>query len=135
MQVNLGARWDYQQMRTTQLTFLKLNDFRDNLQPRVGLIWDFTGKGKGKLFINYARFLEAPIPTIFSFSGGGVSLSSTAQVDRVNAPAGSMILRNDGSCCGPTPVDSDLKPQTVDETAAGVEYETDHGLLLGVRGV
>ncbi len=135
VQVNLGARWDYQQVRAENLTFLKLNNFNDNLQPRLGLIWDFTGKGKGKLFVNYARFLEAPIPTIFSLASGIVSLSRTAQVDRVNAPAGSMILRNDGSCCGATPIDADLKPQTVDETAAGIEYETGEGLVLGLRGV
>ena len=105
------------------------------MEPRIGLIWDFTGKGKGKLFVNYARFLEAPIPAVLLFSGGSVALISSALVDRLNAPAGSTITRDDGSCCGATPVDSDLKPQTVNETAAGMEYEVARDLVLGLRGV
>jgi outer membrane receptor protein involved in Fe transport len=135
MQFNVGLRWDYQQLHDGKSTVLKLNNFKDNLQPRLGLIWDFTSKGKGKLFVNYARFLEAPIPAIFLFSGGNVALSRSAIVNRLNAPAGSTITRNDGSCCGATPIDSDLKPQTVNETAAGMEYEAAQSLVLGLRGV
>ena len=135
VQLNFGFRWDYQQLKADEFTFLKLNNFKDNLQPRLGLIWDFTGKGKGKLFVNFARFLEAPIPTLFSLASGAINLTSSVLLNRVNAPAGSTITRNDGSCCGATPIDLDLKPQTVNETATGVEYELVQGLLLGLRGV
>ena len=137
LQFNVGLRWDYQQLHDGESTYLKLNSFKNNLQPRLGLIWDFTGKGKGKLFVNYARFLEAPIPVSLNlFAGGGnVVLDQFARVDRLNAPAGSTITRDDGSCCGATPVDSDLKPQTVNETAAGMEYEVARNLVLGLRGV
>jgi len=135
IQLNLGGRWDYQQLNDDQSTYLKLNSFKHNFQPRLGLIWDFTGKGKGKLFANYARFLEAPIPTMFLFSAGGVALSAGANVDRLNAPAGSSITVDNGPCCGATPIDSDLKPQTVNETAGGVEYELLNGLTVGLRGV
>jgi hypothetical protein len=31
---------DYQQVRDRNSTFLKLNNFSDNLEPRLGLIWD-----------------------------------------------------------------------------------------------
>jgi outer membrane receptor protein involved in Fe transport len=134
-QLNVGARWDYQQLNDGQITYLKLNSFKDNLQPRLGLIWDFTGKGKGKLFVNYARFLEAPIPTMFLFSAGGVALGFSAAVDRLNAPVGSIITSDNGPCCGATPIDPDLKPQTVNETAAGIEYEVLNGLTFGLRGV
>jgi outer membrane receptor protein involved in Fe transport len=135
LQLNVGLRWDYQQLHDRESTILKLHNFKDNLEPRLGLIWDFTGRGKAKLFVNYARFLEAPIPAIFLFSGGSVALSSSALVNRVNAPVGSTITRNDGSCCRATPIDPDLKPQTVNETAAGVEYEIAQGIALGLRGV
>src|SRR5262249_26326497 len=91
--------------------------------------------GKGKLFANYARFLEAPIPTMFLFSADGIALSAGANVDRLNAPAGSSITVDNGPCCGATPIDSDLKPQTVNETAGGVEYELLNGLRVGLRGV
>jgi len=135
LQLNLGLRWDYQQIHSGESTYLKLNNFKDNLQPRLGLIWDFTGKGKGKLFVNYARFLEAPIPLATYFAVGNVSITSSAQVNRLNAPAGSTVTADFGSCCGAEPVDSDLKPQMVNEYAAGMEYETARDVVLGFRGV
>jgi outer membrane receptor protein involved in Fe transport len=137
LQFNLGLRWDYQQIHDGASTYLKLDSFKNNLQPRLGLIWDFTGKGKGKLFINYARFLEAPIPVSFNLAAGGgnVVLDQLAQVDRLNAPAGSMVTMDFPGCCGATPIDSDLKPQTVNETSAGMEYEVARDLVLGIRGV
>lgn len=135
LQFNVGLRWDYQQLNDAKSAILELNNFKHNLQPRLGLIWDFTGRGKGKLFVNYARFLEAPIPTIFLTGGGNVSLSLAANVDRLNAPSGSKVTSDFGGCCGATPIDSDLKPQTVNETAAGMEYELVRDLVLGVRGI
>ena len=45
------------------------------------------------------------------------------------------MIRNDGNCCGATPIDADLKPQTVNETAAGVEYTAAKEFVLGFRGV
>ncbi len=62
VQFNVGLRWDFQQLYAAESSYLKLDSFKNNLQPRLGLIWDFTGKGKGKLFVNYARFLEAANP-------------------------------------------------------------------------
>ncbi|HZI50174.1 MAG TPA: hypothetical protein VFD75_20415, partial [Pyrinomonadaceae bacterium] len=135
VQVNLGLRWDYQQLSDGQSTYLKLNNFRDNLQPRIGLTWDFTGKSRGKVFLNYARFLEAPIPTMFLFTAGGLASSFAANVDRLNAPAGSVITADFGNCCPATPADRDLKPQTVNEAAGGLEYELKNGLAVGARGV
>ena len=135
LQLKTGARWDYQQLNDGQTSYLKLNGFKDNLQPRLGLLWDFTGAGKGKLFLNYARYLEAPIPVMFLFTAGGIASSFSANVDRLNAPAGSVVTADNGGCCGATPFDPDLKPQTVNETAVGIEYEVPSGLTLGLRGV
>jgi len=134
-QLNVGLRWDYQQLNDGNSTYLKLNNFKENLQPRLGLMWDFTGKSKGKLFMNYARFLEAPIPVMFLFTAGGIASGFSALVDRLNAPADSTITNDNGGCCPATPPDSDLKPQTVNETAAGVECEILGDLTLGLRGV
>jgi hypothetical protein len=138
VQVNVGLRWDYQQLYAAGSSYLKLDSFKNNLQPRLGLIWDFTGKGKGKLFVNYARFLEAPIPVSLNFSAGGgnASFGGSALVDRLNAPAGSNVTVDfGGGASEATPVGSDLKPQTVNETAAGMEYEVARDLVLGLRGV
>jgi outer membrane receptor protein involved in Fe transport len=135
LQLNVGLRWDYQQLNNGNSNYLNLNDFKENVQPRVGLIWDFGGRGKSKLFINYSRFLEAPIPVMFLFTAGGIAQGFSANVDRLNAPAGSTITANNGGCCPPISPDRDLKPQTVNEFAGGVEYEALNELILGMRGV
>jgi outer membrane receptor protein involved in Fe transport len=148
VQFNFGLRWDYQQAygKPGEGQPLKLNNFKDNLQPRVGLIYDFTGQGKGKLFINFARYVETPIPLDVNVR----ALSDTAQtdvnirVDRYNftganvAPAptgltGGVSSSNLGHAH--TPPDFDLKPQTLNEVTAGVEYEVVNDLALGFRGI
>jgi len=141
VQFNFGLRWDYQQAKGAGgVTYLKLNNFKDNLQPRVGLIWDFTHEGKGKVFFNYARFLETPLPLDINVRAG----SDTTQTDinlnvtRLNAGAGAQVaasgnLGNLGSTH--TPIDPDLKPQTVNEATMGFEYEIVRDLALGARGI
>lgn len=142
VQFNFGLRWDFQQAYGNDGTYLKLNNFKDNLQPRVGLIWDFTGQGKGKLFVNYARFLETPIPLDINVRAG----SDTSQIDKnfnvslPGAPNGSIATPLSGFAAlnlghARTPVDFDLKPQTVNEVSAGAEYEVGRDLALGFRGI
>jgi hypothetical protein len=141
VQFNFGLRWDFQQAYGAgNITYLKLNNFKDNTQPRIGLIWDFTGNGRGKLSVNFARYLETPIPLDVNVrAGGGDSQTDkNFNVNRLNAPAGSTIatgfsIRNLGADA--TPIDPDLKPQTVNEASAGFEYEVVKDLALGFRGV
>jgi outer membrane receptor protein involved in Fe transport len=148
VQFNFGLRWDYQQAygKEGEGEPLKLNNFKDKLQPRMGLIWDFTGEGRGKLFVNYARYLETPIPLDVNVR----ALSDTAQtdvnirIDRYNfagaqvAPAptgltGGVSSSNLGHAH--TPPDFDLKPQTLNEVTAGLEYEVARDFALGFRGI
>jgi hypothetical protein len=141
VQLNVGARWDYQQAYGNEgVKYLSLNNFRDNLQPRIGLIWDFTGKGKGKFFVNYARYLETPIPLDLNVRAGSENSQTDKNfnVNRVNAPLNSTVAtgfatRNLGA--EPTPIDAGLKPQTVNEFNMGVEFEAMKDLVLGVRGI
>jgi len=159
VQFNFGLRWDYQQSYGTDSTYLRFNNFKDNLQPRVGLIWDFTGRGRGKVFVNYARFLETPIPLDVNVRAGGddIQMDKNINASALNAPPGSSILAGAASglgClgCEPTPVDrlliqdpagnivqkvvsNYLKPQTVNEATAGIEFETGRGFTLGFRGI
>jgi hypothetical protein len=139
VQFNFGLRWDYQQAYGSgDQTYLKLNNFKDNLQPRVGLIWDFTGRGKGKVFFNFARFLETPIPLDLNVRAGSDTTQTDNQlrVDRLNAPAGANVTVNFGNLgATATPIDFDLKPQTVNEVTSGFEYEIKQDLALGVRGI
>jgi len=139
VQFNFGLRWDYQQAYGSgDFTYLKLNNFKDNLQPRVGLIWDFTGKGQGKVFFNFARFLETPIPLDINVRAGSDTTQTdiNINVNRLNAPAGSTVTADFGNLGSThTPIDPDLKPQTVNEVTAGFEYELVNDLAVGVRGI
>src|SRR5262245_23100355 len=139
LQLNLGLRWDFQQAKSIDdVTYIKLNRFIPNTQPRLGFIWDFTGQGKGKFFANYARFLETPIPLDVNVRAGGnlVQTDFNINASRLNGPAGTTTLLDIGNLGGDaTPIDPGLKPQTVNEYTAGVEYEAFRNLTFGVRGI
>lgn len=142
-QLSFGVRWDYQQSYSDGGgTYLKFNNFDDNAAPRFGFVWDFTGRGKGKFFANYAQFIEVPIPLDVNVRAGGgdVQTDKNFNVNTINAPAGSIIVpgvstgaTNLGSHL--TPADPGLKPQSIREYTAGVEYEVGGDLVLGTRGV
>ncbi|PYS75734.1 MAG: hypothetical protein DMF66_18615 [Acidobacteria bacterium] len=137
-QVNLGGRWDYQQTYGSQTAYFKLNSFKDNFQPRLGFIWDFTGEGRGKVFANFARYVETPIPLDLNVRSGGndQQIDFNIRVNQLNAPAGSTTITDFGNLGGDrTPIDPGLKPQTVNEWTAGLEYSPMKDLALGVRGV
>jgi outer membrane receptor protein involved in Fe transport len=142
-QASFGARWDYQQAYNNGgQSYIKFNNFDDNFAPRFGLIWDFTGKGKGKIFANYAQFIEAPIPLDVNVraAGGDVQTDKQFNANRLNAPAGSLIVpgvstgaTNLGSDA--TPIDQGLKPQSIREFTFGAEYEVGGDVTIGTRGV
>jgi outer membrane receptor protein involved in Fe transport len=142
-QFNIGARWDFQQAYANGNTaYIKLNNFWDDLAPRLGLSWDFTHKGKGKLFANYATFIETPIPLDVNVrsAGGNVQTDKNFNVNTLNAPSGSLILP--GVSTGAvnlgndaTPPDPGLKPQSIGEYSMGIEYEVHKDIALGVRGI
>jgi len=139
IQLNGGLRWDYQQAYgSDNFSYLKLNNFKDNLQPRIGVIWDFTGKGKGKIFVNWAKYLETPLPLDLNVRAG----SDTSQTDKninvstLNSPASAFVVSDIGNLGAThTPIDPGLKPQDVREWTAGAAYELNGGLTIGVRGV
>ncbi|HKQ75141.1 MAG TPA: TonB-dependent receptor [Blastocatellia bacterium] len=144
--LNGGLRWDFQQSFGNEGPYLKFNKFKDNLQPRVGITWDFTGQGRGKVFANYAKFIETPIPLDVNVRAGSNTSQTDKQfnVDLINAAPGSVIVpgfRTDLSVGGSnlgstaTPIDPDLKPQSVYEATAGFEYEIRRNLTIGARGI
>lgn len=149
-----GLRWDYQQAygKPGEGQPLKLNNFRHNMQPRLGLIWDFTGQGKGKLFANYARYVETPIPLDVNVR----ALSDTAQTDNnlridryfptgagvttglsgatvIGGPSVPIAAQNLGH--SHTPPDAGLRPQTLNDFTAGFEYEAAPDFVFGIRGI
>lgn len=163
-QANLGLRWDYQQANGNEGAYLKLNNFWDNMQPRVGFIWDFMKNGKSKFFVNFSRYLETPIPLDLNVRAG----SSNTQTDKnfnlntyaVNAnssivpgirafvcqdpnlpcPGGSPIVLPDTTGAvnlgaAATPLDAGLKPQTVNELTGGFEFEVRNNMVMGFRAI
>jgi len=183
LQFNIGVRWDYQQARGNEgVTYLKLNNWFHNLQPRLGFSWDPKGEGKTKIFANYARFVETPIPLDINVRAGsensqtdknfnlntygysaassivpGISAfacTSTGPVP-LNSPCPSsgvvdvngvptnwsrvinLPATNGATNLGaePTPIDANLKPQTVNEWTIGFEHQFANNYTFGTRGI
>ncbi|HEX3143579.1 MAG TPA: TonB-dependent receptor [Pyrinomonadaceae bacterium] len=140
-QFNIGVRWDYEQAYNADGgTYIKFNNWWDNLAPRLGLVWDFTHKGKGKLFANYATFIESPIPLDVNVraAGGNSQTDKNFNVNRYAAPTSATIATgftpvNLGADA--TPLDPGLKPPSIGEYTMGLEYEVAKDLALGFRGV
>jgi outer membrane receptor protein involved in Fe transport len=152
-----GLRWDFQQgYGNDSVGYIKLNQFFHNMQPRVGVTWDFTGNGRGKVFANYAKFLEAPIPLDLNVRAGSQDSQTDKNfnVDQLNAVSGSNIVAGVRAIpditpdnpisniigasnlgASPTPIDGNLRPQTKHEVTAGFEYEIVKDLTFGARGV
>ena len=141
VQVNLGLRWDYQQAYSAHdIQYLTLNDFVSNMQPRVGLSWDFTGEGRGKFFMNYARYVETPIPLDVNVraSGNEIQNDFNLNISRLNGAAGAVDIGNFGNLGNHvTPFDPGIKPQSVNEFTAGLEFSPSgmRDLALGFRGI
>lgn len=141
LQFNIGVRWDYQQARDANGTsYLKLNNWFDNLQPRIGFSWDPWGKGRSKIFANYARFVETPIPLDLNVraGGGGSQTDKNFNVNRYSAPLNATVATNFNTRnlgADPTPIDVGLKPQTVNEWTAGIEHQLMKNMTFGFRGI
>src|SRR5258706_2941245 len=129
-QFNFGVRWDYEQAYNADGgTYIKFNNFWDNAAPRLGLTWDFTGKGKGKLYANYATFIETPIPLDVNVraAGGNSQTDKNFNVNRLNAPANSIVIPGIRASlltgavnlgADATPLDPGLKPPSIGEYTA-----------------
>ena len=139
-QLNLGVRWDLQQANGNEGSYLKLNDLFDTLQPRIGFSWDPTGKGKTKIFANYARYVETPLPLDINVRAGSdnTQTDKNFNVQTLNGPLTANVAigygtRNLGA--EHTPIDQGLKPQTVNETTAGFQHEIWKNTVFGFRGI
>ena len=141
LQLNLGVRWDFQQARDAAGTsYLKLNNWFENLQPRIGFSWDPRGEGRSKIFANYARFIETPIPLDLNVraGGGGSQTDKNFNVNRYSAPLNSTVATNFNTRnlgADPTPIDAGLKPQSVNEWTLGFEHQLGANYTFGARGI
>ena len=139
IQVNVGARWDYQQANGNEGSYLKLNNWWNNFQPRVGIIWDPSGEGKGKVFLNYAKYVETPLPLDINVRAGSnnTQTDKNFNVNTINAPLTATVATGFGTRnlgASSTPIDKGLKPQTVNEVSGGIQWLVNN-LALGARGI
>lgn len=142
LQVNLGLRWDFQQAYGLggDEVYLTLNDWVSNTQPRLGFSWDFLGQGNSKFFANYARFLETPIPLDINVRAGTNVIQNDfhSNISRLSGQPGATVLGAFGNLGNhATPFDPGLKPQTVNEWTAGVEWSPGgaRDFTFGFRGI
>jgi hypothetical protein len=75
--LNYGLRWEWQNIAgikdagvNSRATTVSKFSIADNFAPRAGIIWDFTGKGKGAVRFNFGRFYES-IPLDLNERGFG----------------------------------------------------------------
>ncbi len=89
--------------------------------------------------MNYARYIETPIPLDINVraSGNEIQNDFNLNISRLNGAAGAVDIGNFGNLGNhATPFDAGLKPQSVNEWTAGVEFSPSgmRDLAIGFRG-
>jgi outer membrane receptor protein involved in Fe transport len=159
--INAGLRYEEQRMRyaeglrntTDPLTGRELGTnamVLNNLwAPRLGALYDWTKEGRSKIYAHWGRFYES-IPMDInnrSFGGevsyqqwfdpsqcggtvdeiGSVDANNCPYTDNMEEPGDGQVLFGSGVLVAPG-----IKPQYMDETIFGVEYEVMEDLKLGL---
>lgn len=145
LSLSLGIRWERQQIQ--DVFGVSRIDIKDNIAPRLGLIFDFTNQGKSKLFANFGRYYEAIPQDIndralsaegFNFylynkkDAQGNDLYPTADTLPIDNPSGTLQAALGGEL---TPVQEGLKGQYSDQFIAGFEYEVMDNISAGITGI
>ncbi|MBI5481481.1 MAG: TonB-dependent receptor [Deltaproteobacteria bacterium] len=153
--VNYGVRWEgFQIYGADNFKGLQI---MNNWAPRVGLIYDFTGTGKSKLYGSYGRFFESVPLDIneraFSIEGGigeyfyfptaaamyaacgnpnvmNPSQPGCKSTNPISAPGVNGIYRTSVATTKTESVPG-LKAQRSDEVVVGFQYEVVTDLVLG----
>ena len=129
--LNLGARLDTTKIKDQHgVTKISL---KDQWAPRLGVIWDWAGKGQDKVYLSLSRYYEqVPLdlvirsfsdesnPTIFNYSPTSLTPNPAAGTSGI---VGSYI----------EPVDPDLKGQYSDEFILGAETTVASKYILGAK--
>ena len=139
--INGGVRFEAQQVKDT--TGKTVIGIYDNWAPRVGAIYDFTRKGRSKIFASYGWFYES-IPLDINdrqFSGegvlahippGGTCMPNMAGVyDLSQCSPATMITNSQINGGAPGIVQPGLKGMYSEEVIAGIQYDVGLDLVLG----
>lgn len=148
--LDLGIRTEEQVLKgsgdaSTSYTF----KYQDNIAPRIGAAWDYTGKGRGKVFAHFGRYIEK-VPNDIAVralsSESGVSrvdyytigdnglFNSEDQIPDGELPDATGSTQHVVTVGGhPTVIVPGTKSQYQDEVTFGVEYEPLETFNVGVR--
>ena len=147
--VNLGMRYDAQLLYagdgTLAMTLPK------QWSPRAGVIYDFTGEGRSKIYANYARYYQSvPLdvmdrtatgePLVYSAHDAGTCspLDPSQQQNECLADENRLAAFDPPNSlygvagAGRTPVDPKIKAPSSDEFVLGSEYEVVRDGRLGI---
>lgn len=147
--INYGLRWEAQQFygvlkpqpELAQLSLGHKFSILDNWAPRAGIIWDFSGHGKGALRFNYGRYYESIPMDINERAFGGEG--SRVRIWNKVCPPGTDI----NTCITGAPdqdttlgsQDSIIAPgmqgQYSDELILSADYEAFPSWVFGIAGV
>jgi outer membrane receptor for ferrienterochelin and colicin len=136
--LNVGVRLDQTDIKDQfGASVIKL---KDQWSPRLGLIWDFKGKGQDKLYMSMSRYYEqVPLdlvirsfsiernPTIINYSPTSLVINPAAEADF----SFDTTLRIVGTTA--EPVDTDLKGSYSDEFILGAETTVDNLYTLSAK--
>lgn len=148
--LNLGLRWEAQELFGADGS--KRLAIYDNMAPRLGLVYDFTRRGRSRLYFNYGRYYES-VPLAVTqrrFVNAG-SLSSEYADDCLRVamqPGGRPLPVPEADASHPcnfpagmfssssyTLVAPRIQGQFINEIVLGAEYEVGLGIVLGVSYV
>lgn len=134
--VNIGARMDQTDIKDQFGT--KVISLKDEWAPRLGVIWDFRGKGQDKVYASFSRYFEqVPLDLVIrSFSvernPTTYNFSPTAYAPD---PAAEAVIGSAASIVGSyvEPVDSNLKGSYTDEIILGAEATFRDRYIFGAK--
>jgi hypothetical protein len=139
--LNAGVRYEAQQVKGSDGN-VHIGIY-DNWAPRVGAIYDFTRKGRSKLFASYGWFYES-IPldmndrafssegTILGLTPGGNCTANAAGLyNLANCQPAKNITNSQINAGTPAQVSPTLQGQYSEEVVAGIQYDVGLDLVLG----
>ena len=116
-----------------------------NVMPRLGLIYDFSGRGLSKVYASYGRFYEyVPLDLADRSLSAETQVAVVKDTTRCSNPADLRTCAIIQDAFGPgktfnfvgasasTPVDPKLQGQYTDEYLAGMQYQVYRDISVGV---